>query len=92
MAEKTVKIKVSGQVQMVGYRWYAKQQADMLGLRGYVRNLPHGEVEVIARGEETDLKALMDYLRIGPSRSHVTGIQYEPFDGDTGIGGFQIRI
>lgn len=92
MEEQTIKITVSGQVQMVGYRWYAKQQADMLGICGYVRNLPRGDVEIIARGDKRSLDTLMDYLRSGPSRARVNTLKYEPFDNDSNLKGFQIRV
>lgn len=92
MEEQTIKITVSGQVQMVGYRWYAKRQADMLGIRGYVRNLPHGEVQIVACGDKNSLETLMDYLRTGPSRARVDTLKYEPFDNDISLKDFQIRV
>ena len=48
---RRVRMIVCGRVQGVGYRYYVKEQAQKLGIKGYVRNLPGGEVEVDAEGE-----------------------------------------
>ena len=57
---------VRGRVQGVGYRMFVLEHAQRLGLRGYVRNLPDGEVEVIAEGNEDALQTLLNHLRQGP--------------------------
>jgi acylphosphatase len=77
MDEKQLKIIVTGRVQMVGFRWYAKQHADMLGIKGYVRNVSRGEVEIIARGGDRELDTFIDYLKKGPSRSGVERVKKE---------------
>ncbi|MDZ7797599.1 MAG: acylphosphatase [Candidatus Marinimicrobia bacterium] len=75
MSFKILKIVISGRVQMVGFRWFAKQQADILGIRGYVRNTSRGNVEILAEGNEKDLNTFIDYLRKGPSRARVDDIK-----------------
>jgi len=57
---------VRGRVQGVGYRMFVLEHAHRLGLRGYVRNLPDGDVEVIAEGSEDALQTLLNHLRRGP--------------------------
>jgi acylphosphatase len=57
---------VSGRVQGVGFRWWTRQQADLLGLAGYARNLDDGRVEVVAEGPAADCRELLSRLR-GPS-------------------------
>jgi acylphosphatase len=82
-------IKVSGVVQGVGYRYYCYQRARSLGLTGWVRNNPDGSVALVAEGDESALKALLDELRIGPPAASVADIrvdwsratgQYEAFE------------
>jgi acylphosphatase len=46
---------VHGYVQGVGFRFFARREALMLGLRGYTRNLPDGSVEVVAEGQRQQL-------------------------------------
>ncbi len=82
---------ISGRVQMVGFRWFAKQQADILGIRGYVRNTSRGNVEILAGGDEKDLKTFIDYLRKGPSRARVDDVKTEESDESISRDGFIIE-
>jgi acylphosphatase len=65
---------VSGTVQGVGYRAFARGAARALGIRGHARNLPDGRVEVLACGEAAALDAFMTQLRAGPTWSRVTEV------------------
>jgi len=67
----TLKIIVTGRVQGVGYRWFARENAQELDLTGYVKNLISGDVEVIAQGREEQVWKLTNILREGPSFSKV---------------------
>ncbi len=70
-----VTIKVKGKVQGVFFRQYVKDFADKLRLKGVVRNLLSGEVEVIAEGEESDLRSLMKACHEGPKGAVIDDIQ-----------------
>jgi acylphosphatase len=65
---------VRGDVQGVGYRFFVQRQAAALGLRGYVRNLRDGTVEVVAEGPRPALEQLLGVLRRGPSAAEVTAV------------------
>jgi len=69
---------VSGRVQGVGYRWFARAEATRLGLVGYAANLPDGRVEVVAEGEVRVLDALEESLGRGPAAARVTSVVTEP--------------
>lgn len=73
---KTIHVVISGLVQGVGYRYFALQAASALGIRGYVRNLNSGEVEVVAQGDEEQLDSLLRDLRIGPRSAHVKDLRF----------------
>jgi len=69
---------VSGRVQGVFFRESTRARAESLGLRGWVRNLPDGRVEVTASGPEADLAALRRWLNTGPAQAVVTSLECEP--------------
>jgi acylphosphatase len=66
---------VSGQVQGVGYRYFAQKSAHALGLAGYARNLADGRVEVYAAGSAEALSEFSSRLRQGPRWSDVRGVE-----------------
>jgi len=68
---------VSGRVQGVCYRAFVEGEATGLGLRGRVRNLPDGRVEVVAEGERKRLDQLLNRLRRGPSHAFVSDVKAE---------------
>jgi len=65
---------VRGQVQGVGYRYFALDAAERLGIKGYVRNLPTGDVEVHAEADEAALAAFKRVLEQGPRMARVTEV------------------
>lgn len=69
-----VRIIISGRVQRVGFRWSAKNEADQLGVTGYVRNMPDGKVEIIAQGPQAAVEALIAWSRRGPSFARVSNM------------------
>jgi acylphosphatase len=62
---------VKGRVQGVGFRWFVHREAAGIGLRGWVRNTPDGDVEVLAAGEPDQLADLMKALGQGSRGSRV---------------------
>ena len=66
---------IRGQVQGVGYRYFAQRAAVGLGLTGYARNLDDGRVEVYAAGRAEKLEELAGMLRRGPRWSDVRGVE-----------------
>lgn len=65
---------VEGHVQGVGFRYFVKEKAELLGLTGWVRNLYNGSVEFTAQGDRNKIEQLLAAVRIGPSRSIVTNV------------------
>jgi len=76
---------VRGAVQGVGFRWACAEEAERLGVRGWVRNLPGGPVEVVAEGEPGAVDALVAWANEGPSFARVTAVDVhdEPAEGLT---------
>lgn len=66
---------ISGVVQGVGFRNFAQNRAKDLGVRGWVRNLPDGRVEIAAVGSQGQLATLEQYLNAGPRHSQVLSVE-----------------
>jgi len=66
---------VTGRVQGVFFRASTRIEAQRLGLRGWVRNLPDGRVEALVSGAPEGLAALEHWLAIGPPEARVTEVQ-----------------
>jgi acylphosphatase len=66
---------VSGRVQGVAFRYYARQRANELGLGGWVRNLVDGRVEAWLEGDGNAVGTMLDWLRRGPPAARVTGME-----------------
>ena len=83
---------VEGRVQGVGYRYFVEDEAMSLDLKGWVRNLWDGRVEVVAEGQRQALEKLLVALRRGPRASSVTDIQVEWSPSTGGFTHFTIRM
>jgi acylphosphatase len=68
---------VTGQVQGIGFRYFVKRQSEALCLTGFVRNLPEGQVEVVAEGSVDKLNQLIKLLEIGPSGALVIDLNMD---------------
>ena len=66
--------RIRGRVQGVGYRYFARGIALRLGVRGFVRNLPDGDVEVHAQAGAEILREFRAELERGPVSSRVQEI------------------
>ena len=71
MGLKQVQVVVRGRVQGVYFRASTQREAKRLGLTGWVKNRPDGNVEVLAEGEEEGLKDLIAWANKGPSAARV---------------------
>ena len=82
---------VHGRVQGVFFRRATADEARALGLRGWVRNLVNGDVEVMAEGPRRELKILAAWANQGPRMARVTGVDEEWSDYRGDLGAFAIR-
>ena len=73
---------VLGRVQGVGFRWFVRQQARRWGVRGWVRNLPDGSVEISAAGSTEALDGLKTAVRRGPAGAEVAEVRDLPGDAE----------
>jgi acylphosphatase len=87
---RAVTVKVTGRVQGVSFRWYAQQEAERLGVGGWVRNEPDGSVGGHFEGDDQAVEAMVEWCRHGPSYAAVRNVavtETQPTGTDT----FDIR-
>jgi len=82
---------VSGYVQGVNFRFYTRQQAQRLGLAGWVRNEADGTVHVLAQGSRDALLSLLRWLQRGPGLAEVTNVEVSWGDARVPYTGFEVR-
>lgn len=68
------KIRIEGKVHAVWFRMSTKEEADRIGLSGFVRNEPDGSVYVEVEGERGKLDAFVKWCHIGSEQSEVTKV------------------
>jgi acylphosphatase len=68
---KTRQIRVNGRVQGVGFRYALRDEAERLGVSGWVRNCADGSVEALLQGEAHAVDALLRWARRGPRAAQV---------------------
>ena len=87
----TQRLRISGRVQGVGFRYALQSEAEKLGLAGWVRNRSDGSVEALAQGSPQALAALEAWARRGPPAARVTQVRVETAADESGTAGFELR-
>jgi acylphosphatase len=77
MADTTVRanILVTGRVQGVFFRSSAMQEAQRLGLTGFVQNLPDGSVEAVVEAPEAAVEQFIAWCKVGPPSARIDDVQ-----------------
>ncbi len=88
---KRLRLIVSGRVQGVGFRWASQKAARQLGVHGYVRNLPNGDVEIVAEGDDSAVTNMITWARKGPTWSRVDNLQLHDLPGPAEYAEFGVR-
>jgi acylphosphatase len=83
---QTISITVSGVVQGVYYRQSTKEKALELGVSGIVKNLPDGNVHVLATGTADQLDQLVQWCKQGPKHARVNSVNVEQIDAQEFFG------
>jgi acylphosphatase len=84
-------VRISGQVQGVFFRDSTRQKAEELGLAGWVKNLPDGQVEALFEGPSESVREMVSWCEEGPQRASVENVDkdFENASGD--LEGFEVR-
>jgi acylphosphatase len=90
MPRTAVDLTVTGRVQGVSFRAYAEQEAARLGLSGWVRNEPSGDVAAHVEGDPAAVDAFVRWCHEGPRLARVGAVDVQP-SADTGATSFEVR-
>jgi acylphosphatase len=83
-------VRVTGRVQGVSFRAWTQEQAERLGISGWVRNCPDNTVEAHLEGEECAVNRLIDLIGVGPPGARVASVEVCEASVDSS-GGFEVR-
>jgi len=78
----TLRLRITGRVQGVGYRDAMRDEALRQGTRGWVRNRRDGSVEALVQGTEAAVDALVAWARRGPPAARVAEVISSPVSGE----------
>jgi acylphosphatase len=87
---KAVDVTVTGRVQGVSFRAYTEDEANRLGVAGWVSNEPDGSVAAHVEGEPEAVDAMVDWLGRGPRLARVERADVRPGE-DAGLTSFDVR-
>ena len=84
------RVTVQGRVQGVFFRAWTQQQAQQVGVYGWVRNCPDGSVEAHLEGSESGVTHIVEKMRKGPSDANVDEVDVRDVQFD-GFSRFEVR-
>jgi acylphosphatase len=87
---KRVRVRITGFVQGVGFRYEMRDRAGSLDLAGWVRNEPDGSVEAVFEGEPARVDSIVEWCRRGPRGAQVGQVDVVE-ERVTGEDGFRVR-
>jgi ADP-ribose pyrophosphatase len=90
-AQRSVRVRIEGEVQGVGYRDWARRAAAAAGLSGWVRNRRDGSVEMLLQGDREACDRLSSACVGGPRAARVMHVEVLPHPPDATVTGFELR-
>ncbi len=91
MTLRHVHLTILGQVQGVGFRYFAYTMATQLGVVGWVHNLGDGSVEIEAEAPDLVMEQFIHYVKQGPSYGRVDELKVQQLSGTVGYSRFNMR-
>lgn len=87
----SIQVFFEGHVQGVGFRWTVRHVAKGFDVKGWIRNLIDGRVEMQIAGEDNELRDFIDAIGQSELRSHIRKTTEYQLDGPVEANGFEIR-
>ncbi len=82
---------IKGQVQGVGFRYFAQHSAAAHQVKGWIRNLDDGSVEALVQGSEDEVGHFRDDIATGPKHARVIELEEIVVDPNPGLRTFRIE-
>ena len=76
--KKSVRVYVEGTVQGIFFRSFVKENAERHNIKGFVRNLEDGRLEVFLEGDNEDGDKMIELCRTGPKHSDIKNVEVKP--------------
>ncbi|HLA23244.1 MAG TPA: acylphosphatase [Candidatus Nanoarchaeia archaeon] len=76
--KKSIRLYIKGNVQGVFFRNFVKENADKNHVRGFVRNLEDGRVEVFLEGNIDEVNKVMEICKQGPKFAMIKNVETKP--------------
>ena len=73
--KKSIRLYISGIVQGIFFRAFVKENAEKHDVKGFVRNLEDGRVEVFLEGNPDEVDKMISLCRQGPKHSKITNVE-----------------
>ncbi|MHA6644278.1 acylphosphatase [Mesorhizobium sp. A623] len=87
---RAYKVHITGRVQGVSFRFWAREEAERLGLKGWVRNEPDGSVAALIAGPNGAVTLMLERFWQGPAGAVVADVRTEAADSADAPTGFRI--
>lgn len=84
-------LKISGDVQGVSFRYFARTEVENLGLAGWAQNEHDGSVTVFIQGEEEAIQKLIKWAKVGSPMATVENVNADEVEVDENIKGFEVK-
>ena len=76
--KKSVRLYIEGTVQGVFFRGFVKENAERHNLKGFVRNLDDGRVEIFLEGDNVDVDKMVEVVKKGPKHASIQKVDVKP--------------
>jgi len=76
--KKSVRLYITGSVQGVFFRLFVKQNAEKHDVKGFVRNLEDGRIEVFLEGDADNVNKMIELCKKGPKHSQIRNVELKP--------------
>lgn len=76
--KKAMRMYITGTVQGVFFRAFVKENAERYNVKGFVRNLDDGRIEIFLEGDSADVNKMVDLCKAGPKHSQIRKVEEKP--------------